>query len=145
MIKFSLKCAKDHIFESWFQSSEAFDKLQKAGLVSCEVCGAPEVRKSLMAPPVRTAKGKAQSPEQERPLSTAQSPEEAALAKMRKHVEDNSEYVGLKFAAEARKMHEDGTKRRAIWGEAKPEEAKKLIEEGVPVAPLPFMPPRKTN
>ena len=70
---------------------------------------------------------------------------EEAFAAMRKQVEDNSEYVGLNFAAEARQMHDGTLPPRAIYGEAKPDEARKLIEDGVPVAPLPFMPKRKTN
>jgi len=139
MIHFSLKCAEGHDFDSWFQSSEAFDKLHAAGMVACSVCGSADVSKSLMAPQVRASR------EQSRPLGKAQSPAEKALAEMRAHVEQNSEYVGLKFAAEARKMHLGDTPERAIYGEAKPEEAKKLIEDGIPVAPLPFMPPRKTN
>ncbi len=139
MIHFSLKCAEGHDFDSWFQSSEAFDKLHAAGMVACSVCGSSDVAKSLMAPKVKTSR------EQSAPLTGARSQSEKALAEMRRNVEENSEYVGLKFAAEARRMHLGDTPERAIYGEARPEEAKQLIEEGVPVAPLPFMPPRKTN
>jgi len=92
-----------------------------------------------MAPAVSTKEGAA------RPLSEPAAPEDTALRAMKAHLEANSEYVGLSFASEARKMHAGEAPDRAIWGEAKPEEAKKLLEEGVPVAPLPFMPKRKTN
>ncbi|MFK7939954.1 MAG: DUF1178 family protein [Roseovarius sp.] len=141
MIKFTLKCSEDHQFESWFQSSEAFDKLQASGMISCAVCGAETVEKSMMAPRVRDSKSATTPPA----LTDATDPREQALAELRRQVEDNSEYVGMNFAREARDMHDGLSPDRAIYGEAKPEEAKKLIEEGVPVAPLPFVPGRKTN
>ena len=78
-------------------------------------------------------------------LGTPRNPHEAMLAAMRRHVEENSDYVGLSFAAEARAMHEGKAPERNIWGEAKPEEAKALLEEGIPVAPLPFVPKRQAN
>jgi hypothetical protein len=137
MIRFTLKCNNDHSFESWFQSSDAFDKLMSAGMVSCEFCGSTEVTKSLMAPSVRTDK----APK----LSTPANPQEEAIAKIRKEVEENSEYVGMSFAQEARDIHSGKKPERAIYGETKTEEAIKLIEEGVPVAPLPFAPRKQTN
>lgn len=139
MISFSLKCADGHGFDSWFQSSEAFDKLQAAGMVSCAVCGVSDVQKSLMAPRVSTSKTHKGA------LTAPAHPAEQALAEMRKKVEANSEYVGPKFADEARKMHLGDAPERAIYGEAKMEDAKKLIEDGVPVMPLPFKPNRSTN
>lgn len=143
MIRFALKCPKAHAFESWFQSGAAFDALLAAGHVTCPVCGAHDVEKSLMAPKVRTARG-----QEPAPLSGPPPPDDAratALAKLRAEIEAKSDYVGMNFAAEARRMHEGTTPERAIYGEARPEEAKKLIEDGVPVAPLPFMPRRKVN
>lgn len=152
MIRFSLKCANGHSFDSWFQSSEAFDALQKSRKLECAVCGAGEVEKSLMAPRVRTGKASAESTESasrakggQGALTRPAHPAEQALAEMRKRVEANSEYVGPKFAAEARKMHLGDAPERAIYGEAKVEDAKKLIEDGVPVLPLPFKPHRRTN
>lgn len=140
MISFSLKCAEGHSFDSWFQSSSAFDKLHGAGMVSCAVCGTSEVSKQIMAPRVSTARSKAA-----KPLSAPQNPTEQALKDMRRKVEENSEDVGMSFAKEARAMHDGDTPERSIYGQAKPEEAKKLIDDGVPVMPLPFMPTRKTN
>jgi hypothetical protein len=135
MVRYSLSCADGHAFESWFQSATAFDDLAARGLLSCAECGSPKVEKALMAPAVSTRES----------LSVPRDPREAALAAMRRHVEENSDYVGLSFAAEARRIHEGEAPERNIWGEAKPEEAKALLEEGIPVAPLPFMPKRSAN
>ena len=117
MISFSLKCADGHGFDSWFQSSEAFDKLHAAGMVSCAVCGVSDVQKSLMAPRVSTSKTHKGA------LTAPAHPAEQALAEMRKKVEATSEYVGPKFADEARKMHLGDAPERAIYGEAKMEDA----------------------
>ncbi|WP_371225949.1 DUF1178 family protein [Roseovarius sp. 2305UL8-3] len=145
MIQFTLKCDNDHQFDSWFQSSEAFDKLQNAGMVACAVCGSQHVEKAIMAPRIQDSRTRSAAPAETAPLSAPQSPAEQALAEMRRNIEENSEYVGLKFAQEARDMHVGDAPERAIHGEAGPEEAKALIEEGVPVTPLPFIPGRKTN
>ena len=143
MIQYSLKCENNHSFDSWFASADAYDKLADSGMVSCAVCGSTKVSKAIMAPRVRTTKGK------EAPvaptLPTEKSAAEQAIAEMRAQVEQNSEYVGTNFATEARSMHLGDAPERAIYGEAKPEEAKSLIEDGIPVTPLPFMPTRKSN
>ncbi len=144
MIQFSLKCAGDHCFDSWFQSAEAFEKLQTRGMVTCAVCGSGDVEKALMAPRVRANRKDTAQPEAGA-LSQPASPAEQAIAELRRRIEDNSEYVGHDFAREARDMHDGLTPERAIYGEARPEEARKLMEEGVPVAPLPFIPGRKSN
>lgn len=143
MIRYSLKCSDDHSFDSWFASADAFEKLNSSGMVACPVCGSDKVEKTLMAPRVTPGRKKAQA--EATPLSTPMSEAEAAIAKLRKHVEENSDYVGLSFAQEARKMHDGEVESRPIFGEAKMEDAKQLIDDGVPVAPLPFMPQRKTN
>ena len=145
MIQFTLKCDQDHRFDSWFQSTDAFDKLKGAGMVSCVICGSAKVEKAMMAPRVRDGRSKAPVPQAETGLSAPANPAEQALAQLKKQVEDNSEYVGMNFAREARNIHDGTAPERAIYGEAKPEEAKKLIEDGVPVAPLPFVPGRKSN
>jgi len=135
MIRYALRCDQGHDFDGWFRSSEAFDTTRAAGHVACTQCGSAKVEKSLMAPAVAAA----------RQAEPAVNPAEAALQALRRQVEANSDYVGLKFADEARAMHEGRAPTRAIHGEAKLEEARKLIEEGVPVAPLPFIPRQKTN
>jgi len=135
MIRYSLRCDQGHDFDGWFRSSDAFETMRAAGQVACTQCGSATVEKSLMAPAVAAAKQ----------AEPAVNPVEAALQALRQQVEANSDYVGLKFADEARAMHEGRTPTRAIHGEAKLEEARKLIEDGVPVAPLPFIPRQKTN
>ena len=146
MIKFTLKCDQDHSFESWFQSGDAFDALVAAGHVTCAVCNSPNVTKSLMAPRVRPARDAAEKTEtQSMALSAPQSKAEAALVEMRKQVEANSDYVGENFAKEAREMHLGDAPERSIYGTAGLEEAKALIEDGVPVVPLPFISKKSSN
>ena len=146
MIQYTLKCSNDHRFDSWFQSAEGFDKLKAAGMVTCAICGDTKVEKAIMAPRVRPARSAAAPvKEAEKPLSAPANPAEQALTELKKQVEKNADYVGANFAQEARSMHMGDTPERAIYGEAKPEEAKSLIEDGVPVVPLPFMPGRKSN
>lgn len=144
MIQFTLKCANDHRFVSWFQSGPAFDKLHAAGMVSCAICGSTEVSKAMMAPRVSTAEAPDAQPAKTL-LSEPASAAEQALAEMRKFVEEKSDYVGKDFATEARAIHDGDAPARPIWGEAGKEDAKKLVEDGVPVAPLPFTPTRKSN
>lgn len=151
MIQYALKCHEGHQFDSWFQNAEAFDKLRQAGMVTCAVCGSTKVEKAVMAPRVRPARSAASQPgepaEQPKPapLSEPASAAEQALAELKKQIEENSDYVGTKFAEEARAIHTGDAPERAIYGEANAEEAKSLIEDGVPVAPLPFLPGRKSN
>jgi len=140
MIRYTLRCDKDHEFDSWFQSSDAFDRLAGAGQVACVHCGSDKVTKAPMAPAV--AHGEAGA---ERPLARPASEVEAALAAMRRQVEEHSEYVGMEFVSEARRIHEGDAPERSIYGEARMDEARRLIEDGVPVAPLPFVPNRKAH
>lgn len=136
MIRYALRCSDAHLFESWFQSAAAFDGLQKAGRLSCPVCGVDEVEKAVMAPQVRPGR-KAPPPQQ---VSRA-----VMLARLKARIEREADYVGAAFATEARAIHEGEAPARAIYGEARPEEARALLEDGIPVAPLPFVPARKTN
>lgn len=141
MIRYALSCADGHAFESWFQSAAAYDSLAAGGHVACPVCGSAKVQKTLMAPAVATAEARPAAPT----LSEPANPVEEAMRALRRQVEENSEYVGMNFVTEARRMHQGEAPERAIYGEARPDEARRLIEDGVPVAPLPFMPARKTN
>lgn len=141
MIQFSLKCGNDHRFDSWFQSSAAFDKLAQAGMVTCAVCGATSVSKAVMAP--RIAQGRVDVADSE-PATAKPSPAQM-LDALRAHVEANADYVGTGFAAQARAMNDGSAPERAIYGEARADEAKSLIEDGIPIAPLPFIPRRKTH
>ncbi|MEO6300426.1 MAG: DUF1178 family protein [Paracoccaceae bacterium] len=143
MIRYALKCPDDHGFESWFQSAVAFDGLRASGHLSCPVCGSASVEKTLMAPVIRPARkaGEAAPPT----LSQPENDRERALAVLRAKVEANSEYVGMNFVTEARAIHDGDAPERSIYGEARPDEAIKLLQDGVPVAPLPFMPARKAH
>lgn len=134
MIRFHLKCDQDHQFESWFQSGDAFEKLARAGMVTCTSCGSTNVTKSVMAPAVSTSR-----------QITAPKANEVAIAALREKVESTSDYVGGRFAKEAREMHDGISPERPIYGEANLHEAKKLLDDGIPVMPLPFMPRKKTN
>jgi hypothetical protein len=149
MIRYDLRCARGHGFDAWFRDSAAFDAQAAAGLVACAVCGSPQVEKQLMAPALRTGAAAPEPPDAGAaapalPALSAPpaSPAAAALAALRRRVEETAEYVGPRFAAEARRLHETGESDRAIWGEATRAEAESLVEDGVPVAPLPWLPPR---
>lgn len=147
MICYTLKCADGHSFDSWFKSAEAFEALDGRGMLSCSVCGGSDVKKAMMAPrvsksaPMAEAKGGAEPPK----LSQPDTPMEQALTALRKHIEANSTYVGGNFAAEARRIHLGDALDRLIHGEAKPEEARALIEDGIPVAPLPIFPKNRST
>lgn len=148
MIQYALKCADGHSFDSWFQSSEAYEKLVASGMIACAVCGISKVEKAVMAPRVRAGSETAIDATPPAPVTPLTQPADAkqqALAELRRRVEDNSDYVGVNFADEARAMHEGKVPERAIYGEAKVDEARKLLDDGISVAPLPFLPNRKTN
>lgn len=159
MIRYNLKCDRGHVFDSWFASAAAFERLEALGQLACAECGSSSVHKALMAPRVRpsrvaeaaapgpdtpTATGPA-APAEPAALSQPRSAREAALAQLRREIEARSEYVGMEFAAEARRMHSGEAPSRSIHGEAALDEARALIEEGVPVAPLPFRPSRQSH
>ncbi len=137
MIRFSLICKHDHEFEAWFRSSEDFDSQRRRGFVDCPTCGTASVEKALMAPAVSTSKKKekmalAMGEAQRRALEDMK----ALAAKVR----ENADYVGDKFAEEARKIHFGETDARGIYGEATLEEAKGLAEDGVEFMPIPVFP-----
>ena len=149
MIRYALKCEAGHGFDSWFQSAAAFDSLARGGHLSCAVCGSAEVRKSLMVPRVTSSDSVAEAPkaaEKSVPvLSNPPSDVEKALTALRKKVESTSDYVGKNFVREARDMHAGRTPERAIYGEARLDQARALVEEGVPLMPLPFKPKRQLS
>ncbi|HEX7774952.1 MAG TPA: DUF1178 family protein [Parvibaculum sp.] len=142
MIRYALICKEDHEFDGWFRSSSAFDAQAKAGELQCPVCGSGEVRKGLMAPNVAGTK-KSDSID----ITPAQAAQKMVtmMTALRKHVEENCDYVGAEFAEVARRIHYEEEPHRGIYGEATPDEAKALIEEGVEVAALPVLTPRQAN
>ena len=146
MIRFALRCAEDHTFDSWFASGADYDRLSAANLLTCAVCGGARVAKDLMAPQLAGAAGDAaSSPAGIGALSRPASPAEQALTALRRRIEAQSEDVGRDFPAEARRIHAGEAPARSIIGEARPAEARALIEDGIPVAPLPWGAPRKAN
>ncbi|MFP1631195.1 DUF1178 family protein [Zhengella sp. ZM62] len=140
MIRFSLTCDHGHAFDGWFRSNDDFDSQNGRGLVSCPVCGSGAVSKALMAPAVSTARRK------ERMALAVSAEQKAALTKLRelaKAAIANSEDVGDRFVDEARKIHYGEVESRAIRGEANPADVAELLDEGVPVMPLPVLPDDK--
>jgi hypothetical protein len=158
MIRYALACDKKHEFESWFQNSEAYDKQVKRGLIACPVCGSAKVEKAIMAPRLArsdveappapaaeatSAEPAVATPEEKTPVAML-SPQEQEFRKkikeLRDHLTRDSDNVGARFPDEARKMHYGEIEHRSIYGEASPDEAKALAEEGIPFHPLPILP-----
>jgi hypothetical protein len=166
MIRYALACAKGHDFESWFANSAGFDKQRKRGLISCPACGSTKVEKAIMAPRLARADVEEIAPPTPQPpvppaaasplppmpvpLPPGKSavamtqPQERELRKklkeLRDHVTKNASYVGPRFPEEARKMHYGEIEHRSIYGEASPDDAKALHEEGIEFHPLPVLP-----
>ncbi len=141
MIRYALKCEDGHEFESWFESAAAFDRLVEKGHVTCSVCGALGVEKAIMSPRVHAPKssvGSSKGSSGKRPLSGPASPAEQALSELRRVIEKHAENVGNRFAKEARAIHAGDAPERPIYGSAKTDDARALIEDGIPVAPLPW-------
>jgi hypothetical protein len=131
MIRYALKCVGDHRFEAWFSNSQAYDKQRKRELVECPECGSHDVSKQIMAPAVRASRDKS---------ARVESPEAMAAkvaGEIRQHIATTHDYVGDKFADEARSMFYGEIDTRPVWGEVTPEIARELHEEGVPALPLP--------
>ena len=152
MIRYNLRCERGHAFESWFQSSQAYESQEKRKLVNCPSCGSAKVERAIMAPQIvskksrdRAAPAPAAATEATTPASTplmmAQERElRAKLRDLRDHIVKNADNVGERFPNEARKMHYGDIEHRPIYGEASPEEARSLIDDGVEVSPLPVLP-----
>ncbi|TCS12271.1 DUF1178 family protein [Caulobacter sp. BK020] len=142
MIKYALSCDHDHAFEGWFGSSSDYDDQAARGLLECPLCGSKAVRKQIMAPAVAGTKAQKAAPE---PTAAMREMMMTAMGEVRRKVEENFDYVGDRFAKEARDIHEGKSEERGIYGEASPKEVKALIEDGVKVAPLPPAAPKKTE
>jgi hypothetical protein len=166
MIKYALRCERDHEFESWFKNSAAYDSQRKRGLIACPTCGSAKVEKAIMAP--RLARNESADAEPHPAASATpppapsavpvpmpfappgkgtvaiMSPQERELRKklkeLREHIVKNADYVGQRFPEQARKIHYGETEHRSIYGEASAEEAKELHEEGIAFHPLPILP-----
>jgi hypothetical protein len=160
MIRYHLRCERGHAFESWFQSSTAYESQEKRRLVDCPVCGSTKVERAIMAPQIVRKKGRDIAPVESVPAAAAPAPAtevappspstpllmtqerelRAKLKELRDHIVGNADNVGERFPNEARKMHYGDIEHRPIYGEASPDEARALIDEGVEVMPLPTLP-----
>jgi hypothetical protein len=140
MIKYALACDQGHEFEGWFGSSRDYGDQAAQGRLACPVCASRQVAKQIMAPRVAGTKKRGAgdaSPKRQMMME--------AMGHVRRHVEENFDYVGDAFAKEARAIHQGKSEDRGIYGEATPAEVKGLVEDGVPVAPLPPEPPKKSD
>ena len=141
MIRYALVCDREHEFEGWFGASADFDDQQARGLLACPTCASLAVRKAIMAPALAgtKARGKDPVPAQHQAMMME------AMGAIRRHVEDNFDDVGDTFAREARAIHEGRSEDRGIYGQATSAEVRELVEDGVPIAPLPPEAPKKTE
>ena len=142
MIHYALVCTKGHEFDGWFSSSAGFEEQVAVGDVRCPVCNSKKVRRALMAPAI--ARGGAPKVTNDAQAEAMERVSQIMTA-LRRHVEENFDYVGDDFAEEARRIHYGESEHRDIYGETTLEEAQELIEEGVELAPLPSQPPSKAN
>ncbi len=147
MIRYRLKCKKSHEFEAWFRNSQDYDRQAKRGLVECPTCGSKLVMKAPMAPRIARGRSKAHSDAgtAKSPVMTGEPGEKQrelmqAMRKLRDEMLSKSEYVGPRFADEARRIHHNEAEARGIHGEASADDVKKLKEEGVEVYPVPVLP-----
>ena len=142
MIKYALLCEHDHPFEGWFSVSADFDDQQARNLIECPFCASSAVRKAIMSPAIAGTKNRQSAPEatpHQRQMMMQ------AMGEVRRHVEQNFDYVGDTFASEARAIHEGKSEDRGIYGEASPKQVRDLVKDGVHVAPLPPKPPEKSE
>lgn len=151
MIRFALHCAHDHDFEGWFRDGAAFERQAAEGAISCPTCGDSVVRKAMMAPAVVRSVARVAAPPTPEAVPAAPTPAAmpehvkaammvAMLRQVRRHVEQNFENVGERFPEEARRMHYGEIEEREIFGQATPDEARDLQDEGIPVRVLPDLP-----
>jgi hypothetical protein len=142
MIRYDLICDEGHEFDGWFSSSAAFDEQSRKGLVSCIHCGSGRVQKQLMAPgiPVRSNRKADAMPVVSGTSDPRQQRVRTLMRELRRAVEENAEYVGERFADEARRIHYEEAEKRGIYGETTSDDAKALIEEGIEIHPLPVLP-----
>ena len=141
MIRYALTCDHDHEFEGWFASSGDYDDQQGRGLLECPMCASRSVRKQIMAPAISGTKRTVRELEP----AKMQSMMMEAAGRIRAHVEENFDDVGDAFASEARAIHEGTAEDRGIYGQATPKEVRELVEDGVPVAPLPPEPLKRSD
>ena len=136
MIKYNLKCDKDHEFESWFSDSKEFEKLNKKNLLECIYCSSTKIQKSIMAPMVSGTKSKEVS---DILLDKKLLSDKNKLSKLRDYVEKNFEFVGDNFSKKVREVYYDKKNNKSIYGTTTPEERKELVEEGIDLLSIPWI------
>ena len=136
MIKYNLKCNKEHEFESWFSNSDEFDKLNKKGLLECIYCSSKQISKSIMAPMVSNSKTNL---EQNKIIKNNYRSEKNKLLKLRKYIENNFDYVGKDFSKKVREIYYDKKNKKAIYGTTTHEEREELAEEGIELFSVPWV------
>ena len=151
MIRYDLRCAGGHAFDGWFRDSAAYDAQAAAGDVACPMCGDTAVDKQLMTPRLPAKSNRTSGPGPSAPVALHAGLRDERTRKLadmirelRRHVEQNADYVGDRFAEEARRIHYEESGSRGIYGEATLEDARELLEEGIAVTPLP-RPPEEAN
>jgi hypothetical protein len=151
MIRYALRCEHGHDFDSWFQSSAAYDKQARRALVTCPICGSAKVEKAIMAPRLNRAEAPEPprmaapppNPPAKAPVAMMSPPERELrkkLKELREHITKSADYVGPRFPEQARKIHYGEVEHRSIYGEASRDEARELHEEGIEFHPLPILP-----
>ncbi len=143
MIRYALLCEYDHAFEGWFGASADFDDQQARGLLECPMCASKAVRKAIMAPALAGTKRRSQDNPPAHDHAQSHTMMMEAIAQVRRHVEENFDDVGDAFAKEARAIHEGRSEDRGIYGQVTSQEVRELVEDGVPIAPLPPDPKAK--
>ena len=136
MIKYILKCHKEHEFESWFSDSEEFEKLNKRGLLECIYCSSQKIKKSIMAPMISNSQIKDQK---NLKITSELKNEKYNLLKLREFIEKNFEYVGRDFSKKAREIYYDKKSKKAIYGTTSQEERDELAEEGIDLMSIPWV------
>lgn len=144
MIRFTLECRDGHVFEGWFQSGAVYEAQAELGQIVCPHCGSNAVDKAIMAPAVaRRDLAETKRPETQQPQPEAETPVHALqqrLREAREEIHAKAEYVGGRFAEEARRIHFDESPARGIYGEATSDEVRELADEGIPFFPMPRLP-----
>ena len=136
MIKYNLKCHKDHEFESWFSDSKEFDNLKKKKLLECIFCLSKKIDKSIMSPMLSSTKDN--NNQIKIPKENFQN-EKNKLLKLRKFVENNFEYVGENFSKKVREVYYDKSNKKTIYGTTTQDERKELEEEGINLLSIPWV------
>ena len=136
MIKYNLKCHKDHEFESWFSNSKEFENLNKKELLECIYCSSKKISKSIMAPMISNSK---KNDEQIEIINQDLNNEKNQLLKLRKYIEKNFEYVGKDFSKKVREVYYDKKSKKAIYGTASKKEREELAEEGIDLLSIPWV------